>query len=145
CINHNYQIISENNIFDMLFETMKFNNIFISNSMALLKNSLIYEDYRSLLIDLNRKDYKYVLNKAYTNSLILFMKEHNILNLIDEEKELIKIADSYGLLDEIIQYHNNKFKVLYPKVVLPIITHFDENIDKLFDIIGINEDVKCKN
>jgi hypothetical protein len=59
CINHNYQIISENNIFNMLFEKMKFNNIYISNSIALLKDILSYEDYRSLIIDLDSKNYKY--------------------------------------------------------------------------------------
>jgi len=36
-------------------------------------------------------------------------------------------------------------KVLCPRKALPIITYFDENIDKLFDIISTNEDIKCNN
>jgi hypothetical protein len=144
CINYNCQVISEDNIFNMLFETMKKNNIFISNSVALLLGILPSEEYLSLIIDLNSKNYKYLLNKSFANQLILFLEKHDISNLLNEEKELIKIAYSYGLLEEIIQYYHNKFKVLYPKKVLPTITYFDKNIKKLLNIVETNEDVKTK-
>jgi DNA-binding winged helix-turn-helix (wHTH) protein len=137
CMNHNYQIISENNVFDMLSDTRIVNKAFTTNSIALLRELLEYKDYRKLIIELNKKNYIYLLNEGYTNNLITFMKEHNITNLSEEEKELIKIANSYGLLDKIIQYHHNKFKVQYPKKVLPIRTTLDENIEKIFDIIEI--------
>lgn len=137
CINHNYQIISENNVFDMLFDTLKNNKIFISNSMALLTETLNRDTYRSLIIDLHMKKYKYVLNENYVDRLLDFMKKHDVSNLLYKEKELIKIANSYGFLDKIKQYYKNKFKVLYPKTILPIKTNFDENIEKIFDFIEI--------
>lgn len=136
CINHNYQIISENNIFDMLFVTMKYNKAFISNSLALLEELLEYDDYKSLIIDLHKKNYKYVLDVEYANNLVSFMKKHDVSHLLSEEKQLIKIANSYGFLERIKQYYKNKFKVLYPKTILPIKIHFDENLEKVFKIIG---------
>ncbi|WP_323659401.1 hypothetical protein [Aliarcobacter butzleri] len=135
CINHNYQIISEDNIFDMLFDTMKYNKVFISNSIALLIETLKRDTYRSLIIDLHMKKYKYVLNENYVDGLVDFMIKHDISNLLDEEKELVKIANSYGFLDKIKQYYRNKFKVLYPKIILPTKTSFDENIEKIFAFI----------
>lgn len=137
CMNYNYQIISENNIFEMLFDTMKNNKIFISNSLALLTETLKSDTYRSLIIDLHMKKFKYVLNENYVNDLLDFMKKYNISNLLDEEKELIKIANSYGFLDKIKQYYINRFKVLYPKTSLPTKISFDENIEKIFDLIEI--------
>jgi len=138
CMNHNYQIVSENNIFELLSEMKIVNKVFTTNSMALLRELLSYKEYKSLIIELNRKNYEFVLNETYTNELIIFMQKHDIANLLDEEKELIKIANSYGLLDKIIRYYHDKFKVFYPKRVLPTMNHFDKNIDKIFDIIGVS-------
>jgi hypothetical protein len=135
CINHNYQIISENNIFDMLFETLKLNKGFISNTTVFLENILEYEKRRSLILDLHRKNYKYVLSANYANNLIAFMERGDVSNIKNEEKELIKIANGYGFLENIKKYYNDKFKVLFPKTVLPIKTFFDENIEKLLKII----------
>ena len=80
---------------------------------------------------------KYVLNENYVNGLVDFMRKHNISNLLDEERELVKIANSYGFLDKIKQYYRNKFKVIYPKIILPTKTSFDENIEKIFGFIEI--------
>lgn len=134
--NHNYQIISENNIFDMLFETLKFNKGFISNATMLLEGSLEYEKRRSLILDLHRKNYKYVLSKNFEKSLIAFMQEKDILSLQQEEFEPIKVANGYGFLENIKKYYNDKFKVLFPKAALPVKTFFDENIEKLLRLIG---------
>lgn len=135
CINHDYQIISENNIFDMLFETMRLNKVFISNSLVLLEEPLEYTKYINLIIGLHKKKYKYILHAEYTKSLVSFMRKHDMSDLLNEEKELIKIANEYGFIEKIEQYYSHKFKVLFPKRVLPIKTHFDENVEKLFDII----------
>lgn len=134
CINHNYQIISENNIFDMLFETLKLNKNFISNATVFLENSLEYDKHRSL-IGFHRKNYKYVLSANFENNLIAFMEQGNISNIKNEEKELIKIANGYGFLENIKKYYDHKFKVLFPKAVLPAKTFLDKNIEKLLKII----------
>ncbi|NCD12309.1 MAG: hypothetical protein EOL93_07130 [Epsilonproteobacteria bacterium] len=136
CIKYNYQIISENNIFDMLFETLRFNKGFISNASVLLEGSLEYDKRRSLIIDLYQKKYKYVLSENFEKSLIAFMQEKNVLSLQQEEFELIKIANSYGFLENIKKYYNDKFKVLFPKAVLPVKIFLDKNIEKLLKIIG---------
>lgn len=138
CMNNNYQIISENNIFNMLFETMGINKVLISNSLAILGESIDYTDYRSLMIDLHKKKYKYVLQTWDTRLLVSFMKTQDVLSLEDEEKKLIKIASEYGYLKKIEKYYNNKFKVLFPKRVMPTKTFFDKNIEKLFEIIKQN-------
>lgn len=135
CLNHNYQIISENNIFDMLFDVMKNNKIFISNSIALLTETLMNNIYKSLIIDLHIKKYKYVLNENYVDRLLDFIKNYDVSNLSDEEKELIKIASEYGFLEKIEQYYNHKFKVLFPKSVLPTKTFFDKNVEGILSII----------
>lgn len=137
CVNHNCQIISEDNIFDILFET-RFNKAFISNSIALLDESLDYADYRKLIIDLYNKKYKYVLPTMHIERLLSFMKRYDVLDLKDEEKELIKIASDYGYLKKIEKYYDDKFKVLFPKRVMPTKTFFDQNIEKLFDIVKQN-------
>jgi hypothetical protein len=129
---YNYQIISENNIFDMLFETLKFiNKDFISNATVFLENILEYEKRRSLILDLHQKKYKYVLSANYANNLIEFMRKKDILSLQQDEFELIKIANDYGFLENIKKYYNDNFKVLFPKTVLPVKTFLDKNIEKL--------------
>ena len=137
CIKHNYQIISENNIFDMLFEILRVNKGFISNATMLLEGSLEYDKRRSLMIDLHRKNYKYVLNVNFEKNLIAFMQKKDILSLQQEEFELIKIANGYGFLENIKKYYHDKFKVLFPKTVLPVKTFLDKNIEKLLQIIGV--------
>lgn len=136
CINHNYQIISENNIFDMLFETLKLNKGFLSNATVFLENILEYEKRRSLILDLHRKNYKYVLSANYENNLIAFMERVDISNIKKEEKELIKITNGYGFLENIKKYYNHKFKVLFPKVNIFLQkTYFDTNVEKILKII----------
>lgn len=136
CINHNYQIISEDNIFDMLFETMNYNKVFISNSLVLLEKLLEYDNYISLIIDLDKKNYKHVLDVEYTSNLVSFMRENEVINLLTGEKRLIKIANSYGFLEKIKRYYKDKFKVLYPKSIVPTKNFFDKNIEQIFKIIN---------
>lgn len=136
CIKHNYQIITEDSIYDMLFDVMKYHKSFISNSMVLLRDTMEYKDLRSLIIKLHSKNYKYLLDGFYLQNLVSYMQSKNILDLADEEKELIKIAYSYGWLDEMQKYYDDKFKVLYPKITRPVKTLLDNNIKKVFEIIN---------
>ena len=101
----------------------------------LLEGSLKYEKHRSLIIDLHRKNYKYVLSVNYEKNLIAFIERDDVSNFKNEEKELIKIANGYGFLENIKKYYDHKFKVLFPKTVLPVKTFLDENIEKLLNII----------
>jgi len=122
CLNHGYQIITEDKMFNMLFVTMKLNIPMTSNSLLLLEDILNYEELRTLRIELHAKRYKNVLDKYYMHNLITFMQKHDIHNLGEEEKELIKIVDSYGWINK-------------TKEIAPISTNFDENYKKLLNII----------
>lgn len=134
-INKKFQIITEDTIYNMMFDVFKYNKVFISNSLALLEDILTHEELRSLKITLHDKKYKYVLSEYYINDLVSYMKTDDIDRLQMEEYNLIEIADSYGWLNKIKQYHKNKFRVLYPKVNLPIKNRFDFNIEKILNYL----------
>lgn len=130
CVNHNYQIISENNIFDFLFEQLNFNKLYLSNSLSLLDN----EDYINVVEKLYKQNYKYLVPKYIENYIISLSRKY-ILKISDKDKILLKIADKYGYLEDIKKYYNHKFKVLYPKRNLPQKTFFDRNIEKIIKVI----------
>ena len=135
CINHNFQIITEDSIFNMLFDVMKFNKTFISNSLILIEDIISYEELRALKIDLSKKRYAKVLDLFYMQKLLKYMNENDISKLQPEEKELIKIVDLYGWLENIKKYYNNKFSGKYVKTKIPEPNLFDLNVEQLLKII----------
>ncbi len=135
CINHNFQIITEDSIFNMLFDVMKFNKTFISNSLVLVENILSYDDLRALKIDLSKKSYSKVLDLFYMQSLLKYMNENDISSLQPKEIELIKIVDQYGWLEDIKKYYHNKFNGKYLKIKIPEHNLFDLNVEQLLKII----------
>jgi len=137
-IKNQFQIISEDGIYQMLFDVFKFNKLYISNSLILLDDILNYEELRDLKIMLYDKRYKYVLSEFYINDLIYYLKTDDIDRLQMEEYDLIEIADSYGWLNKIKQSYNNKFRVRYPKTNLPIVRKFDDNVKKVLDYLDDN-------
>jgi len=131
CFNHKYQIITEDRIFNMLFGAIKLNMPVASNSLLLLEDILSYEEQRKLRIGLHSKKYKNVLDKHYMHNLIVFMQKHDLHNLEDEEKELIKIVDGYGWINK-------------TKEIAPVSPNFDENYKKLLNIIDIPDSALFK-
>lgn len=131
CLNHKFQIITEDRIFNMLFGTMKLNMPMASNSLLLLEDILSYEELRGLRIELHLKRYKNILDKNYMHNLIVFMQKHDLHNLEDEEKELIKIVDGYGWINK-------------TKEIAPISTNFDGNYKKLLNIIDSSDSALYK-
>jgi hypothetical protein len=129
-INHNYQIISENNIFDFLFEQFNLDKRYISNSLALVLNELTLKDFKYL----KNCKYKYLVNKFIEENLIYRSYLTNF-HFNDISKFLIKEADKYGFLEKIKKYYYYKFEVLYPKKDLPKKYFFDKNIEKVIQII----------
>lgn len=137
-INKKFQIITEDTIYNMMFDVFKYNKAFISNSLSLLEDILSYEELRDLRISLFLKKYKYVLPEQYILNLITYMKNEDITKLQSKEYELIKIVDNYGWLDEIKRYYVNKFNGKYLKVNLPVENNFDENIEFILQILENN-------
>lgn len=135
CINHNYQIISEDSIFNMLFDVMKFNKTFISNSLILVEETIEYEELRDLKIDLYKKNYSEVIDDYYLQNLLEYMNKDDVSRLHMQEIELIKIANSYGWLEDIKRYYNNKFVGKYVKTNLATPNLLDVNIEKVLEII----------
>lgn len=140
-INKNFQIITEDTIYNMMFDVFKYNKVFISNSLSLLEDILSYDELRDLQISLFLKKYKYVLFEEDVLNLITFMKENDISQLVKKECELIKIMDNYGWLKEIKRYYFNKFGGKYLKTNLPIKNDFDMNIEFILQILE-NKDEK---
>lgn len=135
CVNHNYQIITEDNLFDTIFKSFRYTPTYISNALSLLSENANYEKTRTLRIDLYTKQYKYVLEESYILNLVQYMIKNDISHLHEDEKKLIKIAHSYGWLDKIKKYYQNKFQVLFPKVKIPRKTFLDTNIQKIMELI----------
>ncbi len=130
CLNHNYQIISENNIFEFLFDKLKLNKFYISNSLSLLDN----ESYISIIEKLFKQNYKYLVDELIEERLIY--KAFSLkFQFSDIDKILIKEANKYGFLERIKRYYYYKFEVLYPKKYLPKKNFFDKNIEKIIKII----------
>ncbi len=134
CINHNFQIITEDSIFNMLFDVMKFNKTFISNSLVLVEDIVSYEELRALKINLTKKNYSKVLDMSYIQNLLEYMNSDNILKLEPEEIDLLKTVNNYGWLEDIKKYYYNKFNGKYVKTKLPIPNLLDTNIEKILQL-----------
>ncbi|MFX4235606.1 hypothetical protein ACOL3F_06635 [Aliarcobacter butzleri] len=134
-INKKFQIITEDTIYNMMFDVFNYNKAFISNSLSLLEDIVSYEELRDLKISLFSKKYRYVLSEQNVLNLIAFMNKDDISKLVEEEYELIRIMDNYGWLNEIKRYYFNKFKGKYLKVYLPFENNFDVNIDFILEIL----------
>jgi len=130
CRNHNYQIISENNIFNFLFKQFKFNPVFLSNSLTLILNDLSLND----LINLKKSKYKYLVNE-YIERFLIHKSYFVDFQFNETEKFLIREANNYGFLERIKKYYYYNFEVLFPKNHLPQKTLFDKNIEKIIKII----------
>lgn len=137
CINHNYQIISENNIFEMLFETFGYNKLFISNSCALLSNILDKNIIYSLQKKLFENNYKYLLNCPDMNAILRGLHYGGFRNILNNQLILyFHIWYKYGYLDNLIKQYINKYKVLYPKAVLPQKDIYFYNMEYLLNILN---------
>lgn len=132
---HNFQIITEDSIFVMLFKVMKFDDSFISNSLCLLNDIVQFEELRDLKISLFQKKYKYVLHELYVKVLLQHFETIDTRLLNSKEWEEIKIAYSYGWFEQAERYLNNKFSGIYIKPSIPVPTRLDENLFLLFEYV----------
>jgi hypothetical protein len=128
----NYQIITEDRIFEVIFETMNFNQTMISNSLSLLDSSEVTE----LRTKLYNKRYRYIFDINILRQLVKFITKYRLVDtLTDEEIEIIKILDEYGWLESIKRYYINKYKVLYPKTLIPEDDYISKNIEYILTCI----------
>jgi len=140
CVNHNYQIISENNIFEMLFDNFGFNKLFISTSFALLSNILDEKKVYSLQKKLFENNYKYLLNCPDMNAILRGIHYSGFRNILNDKLLLyFHIWYKYGCLDNLIKQYIDKYKVLYPKVILPQQDIFSDNMEYLLKILDLEE------
>jgi len=139
CIENNYQIISENNIFKMMFSTLKYNKAFLGNSLGLLENILDDIQIYELRKILYKKKYSPIFNCIEEDKLIEILNYDRLKIILN--KQLIfkfRIWYDYGCLDNIIQKYTNAYKVFYPKMVLPIKDTFSQNVEYILDRIKTN-------
>ncbi len=141
CINHNYQIISENNIFEMLFDTFGYNKPFISNSFALLVNILNDEDIYTLQKKLFSLNYKYISICSDRKRVLAGLNYQGFKNILNEQLLLnFRIWYEYDCLDKLIKEYIHEYKVLYPKRIVPQSDTFSENMEYLLEILNVCEE-----
>ena len=132
CINHDYQIISENNIFEMLFDVFGYNKLFISNSFAVLANTLKGEEIHVLQKNLYSLNYKYLSICPDRKRILMGLNYYGFRNIVNEQLLLnFKIWYEYGCLDDLIKEYIHKYKVLYPKIIIPKKDTFSDNMEYL--------------
>ncbi len=140
CINHNYQIISENNIFEILFDTFGYNKLFISNSFPLLANTLKEEEIYILQKSLYGLNYRYISICPERKRILVGLNYHGFKNILNEQLLLnFKIWHEYGCLDELIKEYEHKYKVLYPKNNPPKNDIFSKNMKYLLEILNVSK------
>lgn len=138
CAQYNFQIITEDSIFSMLFRVLKYDDSFISNSFCLLNDIVDFEELRDLRISLFQKNYKYVLHEFYVNVVIKYLETIDIRSLDPKEWEQLKIAYSYGWFGQPERYLYNKFSGEYIKPSIPVPSRLDENLFFIFDNLSVN-------
>jgi len=141
CINHNYQIISENNIFEMLFDTFGYNKLFISNSFALLANTLNEEEIYTLQKKLYNLNYKYISICPDKERVLVGLNYHRFKNILNEQLLLtFRIWYECGCMDDLIKEYIHEYKVLYPKKIVPKNNTFSKNMQYLLKILDVSKE-----
>ncbi|HIP26815.1 MAG TPA: tetratricopeptide repeat protein [Flavobacteriaceae bacterium] len=137
CIKNDYQIISENNIFEMLFETFGYNKLFISNSWSILVTILDETEIYLLQKKLFDFNYKYISNCPKIEKVIDGLNYADFKDICTDSLILnFKIWFEYGCLDGLIQDYINEYKVLYPKTSSPLESIFSVNMEYILKLIG---------
>ncbi len=128
----NYQIITEDRMLEVVFETFRFNTSMVSNSLSLLDRELVVD----MAIDLHNKKYKYIFDGTILKYLGKLLTKSNIVNTFSEKDiGILKILNDYGWLDNIKKIYEHEYKVKYPKVIIPQKGYIVENIEYLFKCI----------
>lgn len=127
----NYQIITEDRMFEVIFSTLNFNQTMISNSLSLFQK----EDLHELRMELHRKKYKFVFHLNILVELVDILTKGRIVKFTKNSSDIINVLNDYGSLKSIIRIYHNKYKVLYPKVILPIEDRLARNIEKMLECL----------
>jgi hypothetical protein len=147
---NNYQIITEDRIFEMLFKQFKFNTTMLSNSMSLI-GSIIKEPDELLEIyqSLHNKHYKYILNEASIKSILnkyVYEKPTYLMQAYPSKllSMIVQIAYSYGWMDEIDEYYDKYYAFKSPMLIAPKQDFISRNIEYLRELaeIPIKEQIK---
>lgn len=136
--NYNYQIISEDRIFKVMFEELGFNMNMVSNSVFLLTAD-IADDIDQLVLfykKLHSKKYKYILNEKLTKDLFQkFIFEEKVYLAKGYSGKLLKtfvsIAYSYGWMDGFENYYKNNYEFKIGMSSIPKKDFIARNIEYL--------------
>ncbi|OHD96721.1 MAG: hypothetical protein A3E21_09425 [Sulfurimonas sp. RIFCSPHIGHO2_12_FULL_36_9] len=131
----NYQIITEDKIFEVLFESLNFNQTMISNSLALVDE----DDFLDFALELHSKKYKYVFNPIVLENLVKILTKTGIVNSFSEKDiKVLQILDDYKWLEGMKQYYHNTYSVLYPKATPPKEDYISKNIEYILQCLNTN-------
>jgi len=131
-LKHQFQVITEDRMFYKICATANLNQNMLTNCMAIVCSTLLdNEKSNTLKIQLHKKSYFPVLESTYFTALENFMFDKDFDTLLESEKELFKIALSYGYLDPIFNKYIFKLQVLNSSFSDTNISVFDTNIKKV--------------
>lgn len=131
----NYQIITEDRMFEVIFSTLNFNPTMIGNSLSLFKDNELHE----LRIELHKKKYKFVVHLNMLIQLVNVLTKQKVNKFTKNSADIINILNDYGSLEPIKRIYNNVYKVLYPKVILPEEDELSRNIERMLDCIELKD------
>lgn len=143
---NNFQIISEDRIFEVMYGIFRFNLTMLSNSMSLLAKSIEPKDFIDVAKELDSKNYSYVFNEYIIQDTLknLIFKEPIYFLRGSETKYpdsvfeiVLKIAHKYGWLEWLEKYYNDNYILKIPSVTTKPRTFITSNIEYIFDLVGI--------
>lgn len=146
CYNNNYQIISEDNIMNFMFETMKLNTWMVSNSMSLLSDKLGMDDLFNLYKELDKKNYSNLFNESAINNTLNKLIFEDPIYLLQWHKkkysnfqleELLHIVKKYGWIEWIEKYYKENYILTPPKIKVEPRTFITSNIEYIFELLDI--------
>ena len=136
CWEYDYQIISEDRMFIGIFESFNLNHTMVSNSIAVLRNTISVKEMINVERKLYLKKYKSLLHCLDEEKLFGYLNYPNIKSIMSENiLQWFGFMYGYGCFDNMIRMYKNEYKVLYPKNTLPIKDNFSKNMEYLLDIL----------
>lgn len=138
---HQYQIITEDRMYYRLTAILNIKNSMLSNCMGIIFSTLQDINKSNMLrMQLHQKNYFPVLETNYSKILEDFMFTVDFDTLTESNKELFRIAYSYGCLDLVFNKYNFKLQVLNTIFRNDSNLLFDINVKKV--LIYLQDDIK---
>ncbi|QAB14606.1 hypothetical protein [Hydrogenovibrio thermophilus] len=139
--NNDFQVISEDRIFQIITESTNLAPTLSSNSLALIDVKKKFEDNEIEFYEsLHQKGYRDLFDQVNVRFFIsrLVATEPNLQNKIKNSRILriiLKIANSYQWLGFLVEYYDKNYKFIAPMLAPPKRDFIAVNIEDLFEFL----------